>query len=118
MKQHTASISSGEQVVSTHTVNVWPARSLARTSPRLPISSSSDWASLSETLLKRTRNGRPAAVDAAAGWGAGSGSGSGSGAATGAGAAAAGACPPSSASWRNTAQMRSNTASSGSSEAR
>ncbi|CPK60711.1 Uncharacterised protein [Bordetella pertussis] len=80
MKQHTASISSGEQVVSTHTVN--------------------------------------AAVDAAAGWGAGSGSGSGSGAATGAGAAAAGACPPSSASWRNTAQMRSNTASSGSSEAR
>ncbi|WP_376997025.1 hypothetical protein, partial [Bordetella pertussis] len=45
-------------------------------------------------MLKRTRNGRPAAVDAAAGWGAGSGSGSGSGAATGGGGGGGGEAPP------------------------
>ncbi|CUJ69275.1 Uncharacterised protein [Achromobacter xylosoxidans] len=133
MKQQTASMSSGVQVLSTQTVSTPLARSLALTCPRLPISSSSEAASLSDTLVMRTRSGRPAvsadsATGAASATGAGTATGSGSGAtcATGAGAgvgagagadAAAGSLC-SRASCLNTAQIRSNTASSGSSEAR
>ncbi|MNV50224.1 hypothetical protein D3C71_1422230 [compost metagenome] len=125
MKQHTASISSGVQVLSTQTVSTPLARSLALTVPRLPISSSRDAASLSDTFVIRTRSGRPSAPadgSAGAGWGACcTGTGAGAGAAMGAGAAGAGAAAGSlcsSASCLNTAQIRSNTASSGSSEAR
>lgn len=129
MKQQTASMSSGVQVLSTQTVSTPLARSLALTWPRLPISSSSDSASLSDTLVMRTRSGRPAvsAAGAASTTGAGSGAACTGGGATGAGAAAGagvGAAAAaagslcSRASCLNTAQMRSNTASSGSSEAR
>ncbi|MDT4849087.1 hypothetical protein FQZ97_831960 [compost metagenome] len=131
MKQHTASISSGVQVLSIQTVKAPSARSLAVTVPRLPISSSRDAASLSDTLVIRTRSGTlPASAGAACGagcvaagcTGAGAGAaaataGAGAGAGTGAGVAAAGSLC-SSASCLNTAQIRSNTASSGSSEAR
>ncbi|MNR20881.1 hypothetical protein D3C85_1377510 [compost metagenome] len=127
MKQHTASMSSGVQVLSIHTVRAPSARSLARTLPRLPISSSRDAASLSDTLVILTLSGKsPASAAGGTGSGAGAGAattGAGAGAAaTGAGAAGAATAAAgslcSSANCLKTAQIRSNTASSGSSEAR
>ncbi|CAB3927049.1 hypothetical protein LMG26858_05961 [Achromobacter anxifer] len=88
MKQQTASMSSGVQVLSIHTVSAPSARSLAFTLPRLPISSSSEAASLSETLEIRTRKGRlPDSAAGACGSGAGA-TATGTGAGAGAGAAA------------------------------
>lgn len=133
MKQQTASMSSGVQVLSIQTVRAPSARSLAVTLPRFPISSSSDAASLSDTFVMRTRSGTlPASAGAAcaagcagaAGTGAGAatgaaatGAGAGAGAGAGVAAAAAAGSLCSSASCLSTAQIRSNTASSGSSEA-
>ncbi|CAB3669684.1 hypothetical protein LMG26696_03814 [Achromobacter pulmonis] len=88
MKQQTASMSSGVQVLSTQTVSTPLARWLALTWPRLPISSSSASASLSDTLVMRTRSGRPAASAGSAA-GAASTAGAGAASTTGAGAGAA-----------------------------